>query len=216
MLLSENIQKLGWANLTVGQDATLLEFAATLGTPAPDPLGSMNRFLVAKRQDNSRHNTTSRLYGLNSFPLHTDFAHLDSPPRYLLLRSHLGLSSAVTRLINPLTAFGCFWDELIRRATWRINSGLRSRAGIMHLPQTIRGFRWDPYLMRPLNKFARSASDELIHSLHSCKNIHTHTWENSQQVLLIDNWHVLHGRADVAETEHRCIERVFLKEIDRV
>lgn len=216
MFLSESIQNLGWANLTIGQDATLLEFAATIGTPVPDSFGSMNRFLVAKRHAVARHNTTSRVYGLNDFPLHTDCAHLDIPPRYLLLRSFLGQSSAVTKLINPLITLGDVWEDVIKRATWRINSGLKSRACTMHILHTTHGFRWDPHLMRPLNKFSALASTEFIHSLHNCKNVHAHVWESSQQALLIDNWHVLHGRADVAETEHRCIERVYLKEIDHV
>lgn len=86
----------------------------------------------------------------------------------------------------------------------------------MRIPNTIHGFRWDPHLMRPLNKVAISAAAEFMHSLHDCASTHTHLWEHSQQVLLIDNWHVLHGRANVVETKQRCIERVLLKEINYV
>ena len=213
MSISEKLQELGWVCLEIESGTSLLELAAKLGSPTPDASGSMNRFLVAKHQSSAKQNTTSGVYGLSSFPFHTDYAHLDAPPRYLLLRSHFGRSSTATTLLNPLNTFGNAWVDLIKHATWRISSGVRSRAGIMHLSRTSHGFRWDPHLMQPLNKLAVSASVDFKHSLHNCPSTHVHTWENSQQALLIDNWHVLHGRGDATETEHRCMERVFLKEI---
>jgi L-asparagine oxygenase len=215
MSLSEKLTECGWARLDIEPGKSLLEFATELGAPIPDPSGSMNRFLIAKHQSNARRNTTSSIYGLDNFPLHTDYAHLATPPRYLLLRSHFGRSATTTSILNPLNAFGRTWLDYLKRATWRISSGFSSRAGIMHLPGTSHGFRWDPYLMRPLNKFAMSASIDLKYLFQNCTSAYIHAWEHSQEVLLIDNWHVLHGRGAAAEFDHRCIERVFLQEINR-
>ena len=184
-----------------------------LGTPTPDPSGSTNRFLVARPQVSARPNTTSGLYGLGSFPLHTDYAYLDLPPRYILLRSHFGKSSTATKLLNPLNSLGGMWVDLLKRATWRINSGVHSRAGTMRIPRTEHGFRWDPHLMNPLNEHAKSALYELKQSLLSSASIQFHSWTDSHTALLIDNWHALHGRCNATEATYRCMERVFLKEI---
>ena len=179
----------------------------------PDPSGSMNRFLVARDHSAATQNSASRIYGLGTFPLHTDYAYLVRPPHYLLLRSHLGETLTATKLFNPQESLGSNWEDFIRTSTWRISSGRSIRAGSMRVPGTNLGFRWDPYLMRPLNSAATDASSTMELLMQSSIDVHNYVWRNSRQALLIDNWRVLHGRGSIVEAEHRCMERVFLKEI---
>lgn len=213
MSISHSLKELGWANFELGVHATLLDLATEIGTPMPDPSGSMNRFLVAKDHAAARRNSASGIYGLSAFPLHTDYAHLARPPRYLLLRSHLGEASTATTLLNPKISLGSDWEELVRTSTWRISSGRSIRAGSMRISGTSFGFRWDPHLMRPLNSAAIEASNIMALPMQSSTDIHNYVWNNSSQVLLIDNWRVLHGRGNVVKAEHRCMERIFLEEV---
>lgn len=203
----------GWVTTHLQPNETLQEFAAKIGTVLPHRFGSANRFLVAMDGLSAKKNTASHVYGRGCFPLHTDLAYASEPPRYLLLRSHFGASGAATCVLDPFVAIGTAWLELIKRGTWRISTGTSTRAGTMRLPGTQLGFRWDPHLMRPLNRFAVVASSEILPALQSSTISYKHTWQRAQQVLLIDNWRVLHGRAEVAQKEWRCMERIYLKEL---
>lgn len=64
--------------------------------------------------------------------------------------------------------------------------------------------------MRPLDGMAKQAHFKFKEHIDSLK-ITQHYWHDKSTVLLIDNWRTLHGRAGVASTEHRELERLCVE-----
>ena len=79
--------------------------------------------------------------------------------------------------------------------------------------RTTNVFRWDSIFLRPMSHGAHILSQLMT----------TQTWDpltikfvlsEPGDMLLIDNWRVLHGRSGVKLSDrHRCIERTYLSEI---
>jgi Taurine catabolism dioxygenase TauD, TfdA family. len=66
----------------------LIAIAEQIGIPVKTRFGAevIDR-LSPKEKKDAHNNSLSRIYGLNSFPLHTDTAYFKIPVRYILLYS---------------------------------------------------------------------------------------------------------------------------------
>jgi L-asparagine oxygenase len=64
-------------------------------------------------------NTYSGIYGLGRFPLHTDLAHWQQPPRYLMLRCVRGYANVPTLLLDGEVLVEKITQNILARAIVR-------------------------------------------------------------------------------------------------
>lgn len=219
----ETIDSSGFAFLPEWRgNVTTLELAKELGTPLDIPLLlpasgiSTVQGLRPKRELDSPRNRYSAQFGLGEFPLHTDLAHWAKPPRYLVLRCIHGAISVATYLLHSAAVLRAIDPGDARRALVRARTSRNGAPCLLSLflrSGDIRGFRWDPLFVVPVNSAAHKVAQTMS----------THRWEsdkirlaltNAGDTLVIDNWRLLHGRASVsANAMARRIERVYLSEL---
>ena len=161
-------------------------------------------------------NTYSGLYGLSSFPFHTDLAHWSRPPRYLLLRCQRGSSDVPTYLADSHSLIEAIGHDVIARAIFRPR---RPRSGTLALlrlwERTDEGglFRWDETFITPASPIGGRAALEVRQWLTQCAPVQI-ALERTGDMLIIDNWRMLHARSPVPEgLTNRKIERVYLEEL---
>jgi L-asparagine oxygenase len=168
--------------------------------------------LVPHRADVARPNVYSQRFGLASFPIHTDLAHWARPPRYFLLRCKSMGSDVKTNLLAADHVLALASRQVAERAVFRA----RSSAMLCPLPfllrdKEIRGARWDPIFILPLNIPAHELAERISSRNWNNDSMVSHVLSEPGDTLLVDNWRFLHGRGPVAETQtHRTLERVYL------
>lgn len=181
----------------------------------PDNRIKIVQTLKPKKYSDARKNTYSSIFGYEEFPLHSDYAHWITPPRYLILRCISGSSSVYTKLLHSSKLISNYGD-LCRRAV--VIARRKSNEEIM-MPLPILferngefGFRWDSFFLEKVN----SASKELNEIILKIKSSECSEYllENFGDLIIIDNWKILHGRSSVPlDASNRLVERVFLKNI---
>ncbi|MDG9882289.1 hypothetical protein CSV86_007160 [Pseudomonas putida CSV86] len=202
-------------------EASTLELACSIG-PITDlekiaaayKLGSIQT-LKPRESDESSPHSYSAVYGLNAFPLHTDYAHWGTPPRFLMLRCRLGDPSVTTCLLP--------WSYLAEQASHIINRAIvaprRKHPAQAICPLAVRyrkdgqvGFRWDSLFLRPLNQAAEALAD-VLQARARIDRIAI-ALSDPGDTLIIDNWHMLHGRSEVPQRAlKRHIERIYLSSL---
>ncbi|MEB0043594.1 hypothetical protein [Pseudomonas sp. MH10] len=197
------------------------EIASHIGTvvdpknAAPDHGISTVQKLKPRTASDLDLHTYSGVFGLNDFPLHTDYAHWESPPRFLMLRCLKGNPLVSTYLLSV--------PDILDRL-----DGCAERAIVVprktHLDQLIcpmpicfqknkkSGFRWDFLFLKPLNQAAINVGESIkLAQTNLSKKI---CLSNPGDTLIIDNWKMLHGRSAVpTSATHRELERVYISEI---
>jgi alpha-ketoglutarate-dependent taurine dioxygenase len=196
-------------------EKTIVELANTLG----DVLKISDYFnhsmiqdvqvIRPKKKVNSSVNQYSGKFGLNAFPLHTDLAHWNQPPNYLMLRCVKGVERVTTKIL-PLDVV---WEMLQISGIGRAIVKSRGRQSCM-LPLLFKAnekccIRWDSYFLEPMNENA-----EAIKRLMLSENV----WDLAIDISLVDfgdtlilnNHSILHARSNVPiECTERAIERVY-------
>lgn len=158
-----------------------------------------------KTREASRVGSLSYRFGLSSFPLHTDMAHLDLPPRYILLRA-INPSNEVKTTITK------FEESTIKLTSSILKPKVKNLKRLFcieerHSSQSIR--RWDESMFVPYSTNAK----KFCEWLKKCK-MHEVELVNSGDFIIIDNWSCLHGRTNVNHKSiNRKLERVYLKEL---
>jgi L-asparagine oxygenase len=155
-------------------------------------------------------------FGLDPFPLHTDFAHWAVPPRFVLLRCVSGTDSVATHLLawkELLSAISrCTIAKSVFRSRKRRNGNsslLRalSRRGCVDL------FRWDSLFLTPVNRSAEELSDLMRDCTWGAKASKVILIRPNDSIL-IDNWQILHGRGSVEGHQmHRHLQRAYMMEV---
>jgi len=222
--MKDDLERDGFVLITNGQaQATTLEAASAFGKivdlEALLPLARIPivQSLRPREAGTVADNQYSGVHGIGTFPLHTDLAHWAIPPRYFVLRC-INPAEEVCTLVLP-------WEK-VRPALGSIDmakavffgrkkrpgySGL-VRAMCRHEGQTIQ--RWDSMFLKPLNQPAKDL-DALLRDerwTHSAERI---PLRRAGDMILIDNWRVLHGRDSVpADSRGRLLERVYLSELN--
>ncbi|POF88349.1 TauD/TfdA family dioxygenase [Pseudomonas putida] len=202
-------------------EASTLELACSIGPivdlekiAAAYKLGSIQT-LKPRESDESSPHSYSAVYGLNAFPLHTDYAHWGTPPRFLMLRCRLGDPSVTTYLLP--------WSCIAEQASHIINRAIvaprRKHTAQAICPLAVRyrkagqvGFRWDSLFLRPLNQAAEALAD-VVQARARIDRIAI-ALSDPGDTLIIDNWHMLHGRSEVPQQAlDRHIERIYLSSL---
>lgn len=155
-------------------------------------------------------------FGLDRFPLHTDFAHWAVPPRYALLRCVSGTDSVATHLLMWEEILSAISRNILAKAVLRSRKRRHGFSGLLRAlsqKESVDLFRWDSLFLTPEN----SSADELSHSLRDP------AWETKvnkiilaspNDSILIDNWRILHGRDAVEGHQmNRHLQRAYMKEV---
>lgn len=196
----------GWAICDAGVDdiaAALHHRAIYVPTRPGEPfIGRLSALSSAAAAKPS----LSRVFGRDSFPLHTDGAHLESPPDAIFLEFDCNTQAAPT-LVHQLNV-ECV-AEPVRSAlchgVFEIGFGRSSFLGVV---ATSGGVRFDPVAMRPRDRLAVVAAEYLGDCLKRSKSV---ALPGLGATLVIDNRRTLHGRAPVADDGPRRGRRLMLR-----
>jgi hypothetical protein len=172
---------------------------------ALSPLCTRVDQLKPQNRNAARCNTLSSRHGLGNFPLHTDFAMDDRPPRYVMLIAARARKAA-TLLLNSNALVREFGDAYLRRCLF-LQSGRPARYRRL-LTTTSRGrlFRYNGAVMTPINCEAERVSEFLATATEISMRI---DWFNTR-LAVIDNWAVLHGREACDATDGVALRRIAI------
>jgi len=215
-IIKQTLAKEGWCLFRDGDLSQNILYAASLfGRPVCQQSSPLVSILVPRESNTGRRNTASAFYGLGEFPIHTDMAHWPVPPRYVLMRARntgqniptLLIDSAEIQLGNPSLLD---W----RRAVWKVSKVRHPFLCSMYFERHgCSGIRWDVCTMSPYGPLAaeivKRASDEFQHLLD--EQAVEISWESTDDLLVIDNWRMLHSRPAIPKTAiERALERVLV------
>lgn len=209
----EELRKDGYTLLRTPDARSLLCLASELGVPMPSRPGQP---LVAELRPELSHaartsSMTSR-FGLHSFPLHTDGAFLRSPPRFLILRCKQdSVGGRPTVILDPHPFIADRLCDQLRTHLWLVDVRPAFYCSLVQDIGDSSCLRWDPNILKPAHRSARSTTDDFRVVLKASCPISI-KWEPTL-TLVVDNWRLLHARADRPEGvryEDRVLQRVLV------
>jgi alpha-ketoglutarate-dependent taurine dioxygenase len=195
----------GWSISSAGPISRerLVEQMLTLARSLGEVVAGRNKHLVEpvipRPVDAAFPASLSSVYGLGTLPMHTDTAHWSTPCRYLVMAcAEPGPQPTPTLLMDSNRVELSDQERLaMLRAVFLIRNGHRSFYG--YVKDSSREFlRLDPGCMAPvcsegaavLRVFERDRQRHLLQR---------HDWKLGD-ILIIDNWRMLHGRGDGEQT----------------
>ncbi len=201
-------RQLGWrcyCTSAKNQEAfteTLLALAYRMGPVIPGRNGALIESIVPRSIEAAEERSLSAIYGLSELPLHIDTAHYLRPARYLLLGcANPGRSTTQTRLA-PTSALEFSPSELslLSSTALLVRTGRRSFYSTI-LDHNRPFFRYDPGCMEPLDARGEQAMQIVSDAINRIEVIR-HEWRRGE-ILLIDNWKMLHGRSATAADDRQ-------------
>jgi alpha-ketoglutarate-dependent taurine dioxygenase len=181
--------------------------AQTLGDIVPGRSRQLVEQVIPRTTEAARKGSLSSLYGLRSLPLHTDMAHWPRPCRYLVLACAVeGPAPTPTLLLDSQqVSLSSSEAAACRDAIFLIRNGRQSFYGSIKFPG--RQFvRLDLGCMVPVSDAGKAALNA-FGSENQASVVYQHEWK-AGDILIIDNWRVLHGRGNVASNNQ---ERILLR-----
>jgi alpha-ketoglutarate-dependent taurine dioxygenase len=207
----DRIHETGWATFPFAEDEALDQIAASLAdSEAPSVDHSELR---PQDQAHARPFSLSGRYGMGAFEAHTDGAHELTPPRWSVMRL---VASSKTRTPTLLWDFAALalgprvLDQL-RRSMWVVHGGPQVFYTSILRP-SVAGtiLRFNRACMQPVSRQSAELGDHLVSSLVLASPAE-HVWQPGE-VLVFDNWRMLHGRPRVTQSdlESRRLERLLV------
>lgn len=204
----------GWLDMGTEQEIDLLSLAKQFGEPIPaTPGGELLDQLVLRKSNPRNPGYWSNRFGLGAFPFHTDCAYYRKPPKYLLLKLSPDSNTVRPSFLLDTWNTNLSVDDykILRRESWKVeNSFGRFLTPIINTkfaPEQII-FRFDPTCMRPYLSSAKQS--QLILERLCCETQHTRINWSPGQVVIVDNWRMLHQRGNGPLEEHRILQRVLV------
>lgn len=162
-------------------------------------------------------NSYSGIYGMGSFPFHTDLAHWQEPPRYLMLRCLRGYAEVPTLLVDGRALVREASSDLLIRALVKPRRPHNGAVSLLRLYETTEQgnrMRWDEVFLQPVGKVGRLAMD-CVRKCLTRMEPHSISLTLPGDTMLIDNWMMLHARSPIPlGCESRKIERVYLESLN--
>jgi Taurine catabolism dioxygenase TauD, TfdA family len=143
----------------------------------------------------------SNKYGLGPLPLHTETAHWPIPCRYVVIGCADAGPKPTPTVLLDVRQINLSKSEVsaCESAVFLIRNGRRSFYG--HLRERDRAFfRVDPGCMAPLTRDGEMALNAFSVARNE-RALYRHDW-NAGEILIIDNWRVVHGRGGNQQTAH--------------
>jgi hypothetical protein len=180
-----------------------------LGTRVAGRDGSLDEVIQPLAPEHAHPRSLSARYGLDALPFHTELSHRPRPCRYVLLGClHPGSPAAATMLLDWGT-LGFSHDELafLEETPVLVRTGRRSFYSTI-LACGGAFLRYDPGCLEPVDDRGRRAM-KLIHDRVAAAPFDDHHWREGD-ILIIDNWRVLHGRSPSNHGSGRRLARVLI------
>ncbi len=212
---SNHLQLKGWASVSLPRSSNLrdgmLSIAQDLGVVVSRQPHNPIETIFPRSLDGARPSSLSKVYGLAAFPLHTDTAHWTVPCRYVVLGcARIGRVDTPTVLVDANDpSFSADERLLLRSSTFSIKNGGNSFYGSLIDGQR-RFTRFDPGCMLPVTESSRTAM-HLYSMKRQSERVITYRW-NEENVLIVDNWRMLHGRGNKTQADPlRRLLRVYVQ-----
>ncbi|MFC6152342.1 hypothetical protein [Nocardioides yefusunii] len=159
--------------------------------------------------DKAQQRSMSRVHGLGEQPLHTDGAHLETPPDVVLLScpTRSEIPTRFARFVPPTLGSQPMGDLV--HGLFIVDSGSDSfLAPILDFNREGHAVRYDPVCMTPGDPRACRAMAAVKECL---PEVHEFEWNEPGLVLALDNRRYLHARADASNEPERTLERLALR-----
>lgn len=205
-----DLEKNGYCILQIESSQSLLALGRSLGELVPSRRNSTNLIDILTVTTNRSDKSLSAKYTHYSFPFHTDGAYLLHPPRYIILRSEAQIIGCPTYLCSlPLDDDNA---KVLKRDVWLVNGGRgKFYTAILSESQASVLLRYDTDCMRPAISVNNSVN--LIATLINEATPIQIDWKK-HQTLIIDNWKLLHARADATQHLNRTLQRIWIKKMN--
>jgi len=213
--LLATLAKRGWSpHLAEGAEAYTIDseiarIGDLLGTRTAGRAGALEEIIRPQAAEDAHPQSLNARYGLSALPFHTELSHRLRPCRYLLLGCiDPGTPSAATMLLDWRT-LGLSPDELrlLEGAPILVRTGRRSFYSTILSPDRA-FFRYDPGCLEAVDNRGQAALALVEHRL-ACAAPQIHHWHRGN-ILIIDNWRVLHGRRPSDQGSGRRLARVLI------
>jgi L-asparagine oxygenase len=170
--------------------------------------------LVPRSARAMQKNTYSGTFGYKTFPLHSDFAHWYTPPRFLILRCVQGAKSVKTVVVDTFPLVEKLGEEELSRALVVARTPIAGKRPLLRFFDRERCvFRWDQLFLRPASQQGREMWNQIHSEIESARPV-TFTLADPGDTLILDNWRCLHGRSAVSSRQRsRRILRAYLSQI---
>jgi L-asparagine oxygenase len=204
------------AELATAQVAHVLGILVNVSELLPESGIPVVQTLVPRERNEVGRNQYSGNYGQGKFPLHSDLAHWAVPPRYFMLRCIVESDDVFTHVLSWAPIVNQIGAPSLRRAVFTARKHRVGCSCLVRALSTCDGLdvmRWDPLFLRPLNATAQEVALAITSSNWN-GNIQKILLKYPGDILLVDNWRSLYGRAAVPDNStQRQIERIYLSEV---
>lgn len=204
----------GWMVASVDGDESLVADALgnlcdELGTVIYGRGGADIESISPTPREFAHQRSLSAVHGLGALPLHVELSHRIRPCRYVALAClNTGTASVPTALLDRHTiAFSADERTMLRNAVLLVRSGRRSFYSSI-LPPDDLWLRFDAGCMEAFDARGRAAM-EMIEDRLARSSPTLHHWR-AGEILVIDNWRVLHGRASAEKAAGRRLSRMLI------
>lgn len=212
--IAADLVEAGWIHLSVHATdddvlPALSELGDRLGMRASGRAAATLEVVAPRTVQQAHPRSLSSLHGLGSLPLHVELSHRVRPCRYVLLGClDPGAPGVATTLLDRRT-LDLTADEtaLLKGAPVLVRSGRRSFYSTI-MPADGEYLRYDQACMEPVDERGRAAMRLVEERLARCPP-ERHDWR-AGDILIIDNWRVLHGRASASAAAGRRLARILV------
>lgn len=205
----------GWSlHCSEGTDADatvsdLGKLGDRLGTRVAGRASALEEVIEPHGADDAHPRSLSARYGLDALPFHTELSHRTRPCRYLLLGCiNPGSPAAATMLLDWRTlGFSSEELDLLEGTPVLVRSGRRSFYSTILAPGGA-FLRYDPGCLEAVDQRGGMAL-ALIEDRIATASPQVHHWLQGD-ILIIDNWRVLHGRSPSDPGSGRRLARILI------
>jgi hypothetical protein len=195
----------------------LLPVAERLGIPKGDRRERAPvRAIRPQGESVARPNTLSSRYGTGAFPFHTDAAYWPEPPRWLILYCENPGEGGRQTLLVDSWMWRLSKSEAMNLSSeiWRTRDGQPFLCTLTCRRRNQPMIRFDQACMKPLTSRARAGSDILGTAIVASEQTQI-DWRIGD-LLVIDNWRVLHARSGAERPDpQRSLLRILVEEKTR-
>lgn len=182
-----------------------LAVAKQLGTPAATRGRGLVDFLAPLASSEANPRSLSAQCGTGPQPWHVDLSHFPEPARYLVMSClREGQAQVPTELLEREAFLSRRNRSDALSEPFLVRSGRRSFYGSI-LEGSKRFVRFDPGCMQGATSRATDLMKRLLDDAPLPS--YAHQWALGD-ILVIDNWRLLHRRADASQSSHRVLLRV--------
>lgn len=193
-------------------DATVRELVTLgdrLGIRVAGRAGALQEMVQPHATEDAHPRSLSARYGLGALPFHTELSHRAKPCRYLLLGCiDPGSTAAATMLLDWQTlGFSPKEVELLEGTPVLVRNGRRSFYSTILAPGAA-FLRYDPGCLEAVDERSRKAL-AIVEDRIADAPSEAHHWRQGD-ILIIDNWRVLHGRSSSDRASGRRLARILI------